>query len=1306
MQASDRQWFCAQRGSRGRRIHSLLAVAIVAAVLFACPSASLAQVRAITQYPIQSWASVEGLPGNSVEALIQSPNGYLWIGTEDGFARFDGVRFTEFSKGNTPGILASQIWAFARNGENGLWIGTNGAGLMRYDGRRFVTIGTTQGLASNSVYALNNDSTGLWIGSTGGLNRIRNNKVETIRGDFEGSLVRSIVPAAGGGVWVGSEKRGLFLVRGGIASRVPGSQSLQNESIRALLEDTTGLWIATGHGLFHLRHGALTAGVGTPARFATTEIRALLRDRDGGLWIGTAGEGLARFLGGKIESITSRDHLPSDIITALIQDTEGSIWVGLQGGGVAVLRQGVFVGTTPREGLSGEVTLPIMQDYAGSLWIGTFGHGLNRLNRGAITSFGVRDGLQSDFITSLAEGSDSTLWIGTRSGLDRRKKGVIRRYAVGGRAFAGPVMSIVTDSADVWVGTMGGLWKIRGDSTELFTTSNGLSNNFVYALHRARNGDLWIGTNGGGATRLRKGRFDVFRMAQGLSSDAVFTFHEEQDGTLWIATTGGLNRLKGGKVASVGVKNGLFDEKVYRVLDDGAGNFWMSSNRGIFRVSRAELNAVADGKARTLISTVFTEADGLPSREANGGIQPAGWKDKSGRLWFPTMKGAASVDPSLIQNVPSAFPVRVERVVVNDNEIPTTDSISLGPDTRSIQFDYTALSFLAPASIAFEYRLTGYDDAWIEAGQRRSAFYTNIPPGHYTFRVRARRQSGRWSSSQSVMAVSIHPYFHQTAAFKVGALLALLGLLVAVDRWRLSRHRVRERELLGIAQERERAEKRYRDLFEGANDIVFTADLAGRLSSANLQARKVLRIEGSLPGTVALEDVVAPESLAAFQLTASGNEPGAALRQVCEVNLLARDGSRIEAEASIQQVHENGETLGIQAIVRDITDRRRLEAKLRQSHRMEAVGQLAGGIAHDFNNLLSVIKSTAYVLGEGMPASDQTRADLNEIDKATDRGAALTQQLLAFTRQQVLSREVVNPNDLVREVVSMIKRMVPENIEIRQELDPSLFNVEVDPGQIHQVLLNLSLNARDAMTGGGILSMRTFNAVIRDHEQQSFAHPMKAGSYACLNVSDTGTGMDAEAQKRAFEPFFTTKPAGEGSGLGLATAYGIVKQSGGYIWLTSEGGKGTAFDVYLPMSDSPIPSRGGSADTPESVRSHETILIVEDDPPIRRLIERIVRIDGYTTLVAGNGQEALQELENAGGKVDLVITDIVMPVMGGREMAERILVRYPHIKILFTSGYAEDEAISTGLSNPSLGFIQKPARPQAIRMKIRDLLNK
>ena len=396
----------------------------------------------------------------------------------------------------------------------------------------------------------------------------------------------------------------------------------------------------------------------------------------------------------------------------------------------------------------------------------------------------------------------------------------------------------------------------------------------------------------------------------------------------------------------------------------------------------------------------------------------------------------------------------------------------------------------------------------------------------------------------------------------------------------------------------------------------------------------------------------------------------------------------------------------VRRALREVDDRERqkkLELELRQAQKMEAIGRLAGGVAHDFNNLLTVISGYARLAMSRAQPNDPLTADLEEVIRASEGAASLTRQLLTFSRRQVLAPAVLNLNQRVTEMTKMLKRIIGEDVELVTRLEPALHNIKADPGQIEQVIMNLAVNSRDAMPGGGKLTISTDNATLEEAESRE--HPdAPPGTHVVLTVSDTGTGMTPETKAHLFEPFFTTKEQGKGTGLGLSTVYGIVRQSGGSIEVVSEPGKGATFRIRFPRVEDRVEPGKGTRVAKRAPTGSETVLIVEDSDSLRRLVQHVLAKHGYTVLLAGDGEEGLKISDEHPGPIHLMVTDVVMPRMGGPELAKRVAQSRPDTRVLYTSGYIERTGLDVEAAAGKIAFLAKPFTPDELARRVREVL--
>ncbi|HEV8436472.1 MAG TPA: PAS domain S-box protein [Methylomirabilota bacterium] len=535
-----------------------------------------------------------------------------------------------------------------------------------------------------------------------------------------------------------------------------------------------------------------------------------------------------------------------------------------------------------------------------------------------------------------------------------------------------------------------------------------------------------------------------------------------------------------------------------------------------------------------------------------------------------------------------------------------------------------------------------------------------------------------------------------TIAFNL-LVLNIVAVLTAIaaEAYRQSRRQVRA------------TEERFRVLAQSAPDAIVLADAAGRIVSWNRAAETMFgHAEAEVLGrplTLLMPERYADAHRAGIARLAAGGE-SRIVGHTIELVGLAKDGREFPLELSLASWRTDGKTF-FSGIIRDITERKQTEEQLRQSQKLEAIGSLAGGIAHDFNNLLTVIGGQNQFIAWRLPADDPLHRELAVIERTVARAAGLTRQLLAFSRKQVFQLRVVDMNAVLTPMDEMLRRLIGEHIQLVTLLGSELGRIKADPSQIEQVILNLAINAKDAMPDGGRLIIETSNAQLDD----SFARghvDVKAGPYVMLAVSDTGHGMDAQTKAKVFEPFFTTKEPGKGTGLGLSTVYGVVKQSGGHIWLYSERGHGATFKLYFPRVDGRLDEAEPGSAGPQQSRGTETILLAEDDDAVRALAQEILETSGYAVLAAQHPDEALAIAKRHPGPIHLLVTDVVMPGMSGRALADQLEPVRPGIRVLYVSGYTADAIVHHGVLEPGKEFLPKPYTPNALARRVRDILDR
>lgn len=530
---------------------------------------------------------------------------------------------------------------------------------------------------------------------------------------------------------------------------------------------------------------------------------SIYEDREGSLWVGTYSGGLSRFKDGRFTSFTTKDGLSHDVVSSIYEDREGSLWIGTYGG-LNRFKDKKFTAYTTTDGLSNDWAFSIYESRGGNLWIGTLG-GLNWFKDGKFTHHTTRNGLPHDHVRTICEDREGNLWIGTPEGLARLKGGEIIIFTTKHGLSSANVWSLYEDwDGNLWIGTNGGgLNQFKNGAFTTYTMREGLSHNWVTSIYQDRKGQLWIGTENG-LNRFKDGKFTHYTTKEGLPSSKVTAIYEDPDGDLWIGTRGeGLFRMKDGELITYTTKQGLFDNVVTGVFEDNNGNLWMGSFRGIFRVSKREFDDLDEGRIRAVTSVVYGKADGMKSIECNSG-QPPGCKGKDGRLWFPTVKGAVTIDPDDINTL--APPVVIEQVIIDQRSFDPRERVEAPPGKRELEFHYTGLSFLDPKRVRFKYKLEGYDKDWADVGTRRVAYYTNIPPGEYRFRVIACNNDGVWNEAGAAFEFSLQPHWYETRWFYVLLASGIIGLAIGLTRG-FHKHRIRQleerkRELETLVDER------------------------------------------------------------------------------------------------------------------------------------------------------------------------------------------------------------------------------------------------------------------------------------------------------------------------------------------------------------------------------------------------------------------------------------------------------------------------------------------------------------------------
>jgi transcriptional regulator with PAS, ATPase and Fis domain/ligand-binding sensor domain-containing protein len=782
---------------------------------------SPARAQAVKQdarYLHKAWTTEEGLPQNSVTAVVQTRDGYLWLGTFGGLVRFDGVRFTIFDTGSAPGLKSNRIIALFEDQAGSLWIGTEHGGLTRYAGGRFETFTTKEGLPDNWVSAMSCDRAGqLWVYTPKG-------PAQFTQGRFVAYPLPGVDPARvrfslgnDGRLWLLTPEKLLRFEAGNLTDIPAPAEVLTGTGVTLYEARDSSLWIVAKEALHRYHAGRFTRLELAPnISLAANQALRIYEDGAGRTCLLTP-QGVARYHAERLHSLSRLDGLDAlfqgGFLSAALEDNEGNLWLGGIGLGLHRFRPAQVTAFTARTGLADLAFTPIAGAGAAGregLWLGGGDDALFRWQNGTFAPFSVT--LERRFSLgprALFEDRAGALWLGSYAGLIRvkLKDGQATGWNASNSALSGtPVAAIYEDRAGrLWIGTgresgAGGLYRFEDESFIPYRQAAGLTLNDVRCIVEDRDGALWVG-GVGGLSRFKDGQFTNYTTENGLSHDYVRDIHQTPDGALWIGTYGGgLNRFKDGRFTPITTRNGLYDNIVSRILADDRGNFWLSCNRGIFRVRWQELEDFAEGKIAAVACVAYNAEDGMASSETNGGGQPAGWKAADGRLWFPTQKGVAVIDPNQINQTPP--PVAVERLLVNAAPLELAQPLAAPPGEGNLEIHYTGLSLGTPEKVRFKYRLEGYDAAWIEAGERRVAYYTGIPPGQYRFRVLAANGDGVWNETGAALEFYLRPHFYQTRLFYLACGAAVLLLGFAAYRWRVKQLVRRTEELESKVAER------------------------------------------------------------------------------------------------------------------------------------------------------------------------------------------------------------------------------------------------------------------------------------------------------------------------------------------------------------------------------------------------------------------------------------------------------------------------------------------------------------------------
>jgi len=1305
--------------------------------LFAArPMAALDPNKAPGEYIIRNWAEEDGLPHRLVLALYETRDGYIWLGTQDGLARFDGVHFTVFNSVNTPAIVESSMRAMVETRDGTLWIATLRSDLLRIKAGHFerMTGWLPESWTRGGVRDLFLDSKGiLWFTTGDGVGRLGENGQPQILSPAVmptdlNYVRRRIVEDNSGRLWI-SASDGVRSVQGG---RV--SPPLKIGSARALYVASDGtLWVGLdGQGINRFRPGDPNPDrLPLPFSSANLRVTVIRSDRHGNVWVGTT-SGLYRLqpqLGDAAEGL-----LGDAEVEDLLEDSHGNLWVATRSGLVQI-KDPPFRSLAAGKGLQEATAL--VEDRKGTIWFTTSQPPyLQKVQDGiAVPAAGpLPDGIQTVF-----EDRRGRMLLGCNGGLYYLRDKTWLPFPESPRQ---TIMAIADDGAGtLWVADEGGsVHRLSGSGTKSFGRTEGLSGNRIERLYVTREGNAWIPTHDG-VYRIQDGQVVEIHLGEGSAWRYVRHVSEDADGTLWIGSRGGLTRIKGGQMRSFGVADGLPDPIVHSVVDDLKGQLWVGCSKGIYRVAKADFDRIAAGQSRSVDAVLYERGDGILMGQA---WSNSALRARDGSLWFPTRRGVVSIPATRLETRSAPPPVFIESAILNGKVCETRNIVDVEPGEGRLEFRFASLSFDAPHRTLFLYKLEGLDPTWREVQGQREAIYANVSAGRYIFRVMARNAEGVWNREGAAFTFVIQPHWYETWWWYSLIAFGLLGLASGGHYWRVRNLRSRERELAQRVEERtlelqrevaERAaaEEAVRLLASGLeerikertaeleatkvhleNDIDVRRQTEEALSAEKERLAVTLRSIGDAVIATDVQGHIVLMNRVAEELT-GWTQAEAARRPLSEVFRLAdrwtrkpipnpveaviragapkdlpdhallfcRDGrERLVADSAAPIYDGQSRIAGAVLVFRDVTERRRTEEQLANADKLASVGILAAGIAHDFNNLLTGIFGYIDLARASCPEGSGVYERLSKALEILNRAHGLSSQLLTFTAG---GAPVTSPTDVAILIHNSVRfSLAGSNVTCDIAIPDGLWLCTIDAGQIGQVIDNLVINARQAMPAGGRIKVEASNVTISDDLI------LPAGRYVLVSIADRGGGIPPEHRGRIFDPFFTTKP--KGSGLGLATVHSIIKRHRGHIEFDSTVGEGTTFRIYLPVATSGPPPDLIHTDASGALSGR--VLVMDDQEFVRDVACACLRSLGLRPEAVPDGHAALELFRaslDSNDPFDLVILDLTIAgSMGGVETLSKLRQLQPSIKAIASSGYSSDPVMAAPMDFGFKGALAKP----------------
>jgi PAS domain S-box-containing protein len=1292
--------------------------------------------RDIDQYGHRVWTSQSGLPGEAVYQLVQASDGYLWMRTSAGLVRFNGVEFERVDP-VVDGLPLREAVRTIATTRDGLLLVRGASHTIIYRSGRFETLLPPIPLPDGTVRVASQAADGnLWIGGDDFIYLARADRLEMIRQGT--SWINAVIAEPSGDTWIGG-MRSLYKYAGTRLTLELPTRS----GVTALFRDRGGnFWIGTQRGLYRLRRERIESHSFAQV-LMDSQITSIFEDGTGSLWVGTNGNGLFRYANGQWKSFTSFDGLSDNNVNSILEDREGNLWVGTASG-LDRFQNTAITTVTAKQGLLSNDVTAVTEGPDGEISVFSDGAGLTQLQKTAVRHYSIQHGLPTQFGASLYVSRDGALWIGADKGLSRLKGGKLETFTAGGELSGQYISAINEDETGLIIATSRTqVFRFREDRVEPFTfegTTTPLSKpgNYTFVIYRAADTTLWFGTVKG-LFGFRRGRPAEGSQQPQINFPVTDIFGDGQ-GNLWLAgRVPGITRFRiaDGAVTRYTSEQGLFDEIPTRILTDKESNLWISTSRGIFRVLRSELNDISDGKKTSLHPILYDVADGMKTSEASiPERQPAGQQLRDGTLLFTTRKGLVRIDPNALHRNELVPPILIERLTVDGQIIRADGPVKLAPSASHIEFGYASLSYSMPERVRFKYILEGYDRNWIDAGARRSASYTNLPPGRYQFRVLGSNNDGIWNERGASLAFVLQPHFYQTATFYGLSVVILVLVVLGGHALRTKRLRAqafelsrtvdeRTKSLREEVDERRRAEEELRQsselvrlLLDSTPEAIYGLDANGACTFCNIACLQLLdyREQSDLLGKNMhqLAHHTRPngapypvEEGAIYVASQSGSET-----HVDNEVLWRRDGTSFPAEYWSRPVYRAKELIGSVVTFVDMTQRRQAEQALRDAKEAaEAANQakstFLATMSHEIRTPMNgILGMTELVLDTEL--TTEQRDSLGLVRLSAESLLTVINDILDFSKIEAGKLEIESiPFDLRESLGETMKalgyRAHQKGLELIYEVQSEVPEAVLgDPGRIRQIVVNLVGNSIKFTERGEIVLSVTQEGESPDAVSLHFV------------VKDTGVGIPADKQQRIFEAFSQADGSMArkygGSGLGLAICTKLLEVMGGRIWVESQPGQGSTFHFTVRLGIQRAPLERPEPLQPDELRNL-SVLIVDDNFTNCRVLKGMLNRWGMKPIVADGGQPALRALEIAkstGHPFPLILLDGQMPEMDGFALAERIQ-KDPElvgaaIMMLTSAGHVGDAVRCRELGVSA--YLVKPIRQGELLQSILQVLQK